>query len=109
MRAAFDAIFRAILRETAGPATVVGDRRIEQVDGRSSAVVVVAEETSVQSAYASPAGLFDDRRGGLGLALPLARRVIEGLGGRLWAPAARGGADDPLARGTAIVSFPIQE
>jgi signal transduction histidine kinase len=109
LRAAYDAIFRAILREKAGPATVVAERRLEQIEGTSSAVVVVAEEASVQAAYERPAGPFDDRRGGLGLALPLARRVIEGLGGRLWAPAARDGADDPLARGTAIVSLPIQE
>jgi len=109
LRSAFDAIFRAILREKAGPATVVADRRIERMGGTSSAVVVVAEDASVQAAYDRPAGPFDDRRGGLGLALPLARRVIEGLGGRLTAPAARDGADDPLTRGTAIVSLPIQE
>jgi len=109
LRSAFDAIFRAILREKAGPATVVADRRIERMGGTSSAVVVVAEDASVQAAYDRPAGPFDDRRGGLGLALPLARRVIEGLGGRLTTPAARDGADDPLTRGTAIVSLPIQE
>jgi signal transduction histidine kinase len=108
LRAAFDAIFRAILREKVGPATVVADRRVADVDGRTSAVVVVAEDGSVQAAYDRPAGSFDDKRGGLGLALPLARRVIEGHGGRLWAPSHEG-ADDPLSRGSAIVSLPIEE
>lgn len=112
LKAAFHAIFRAILREKAGPATVVADRRIESVDGRRSAVVVIADEASVQAAYDRPPGLFDEfdpRRGGIGLGLPLARRVIEGHGGRIWSPAAREGGDDPLTRGTAIVSLPVQE
>jgi signal transduction histidine kinase len=29
---------------------------------------------------------FDDLRGGSGLALPIARRVIEAHGGRMWSP-----------------------
>jgi signal transduction histidine kinase len=117
---AFAAIFRAILREKAGPVTVVADCRIDSFEGRRSAVVVVAEEASVQAAYDREAGLFDEKRGGMGLALPLARRVIEWHGGRVWSPAAVTGAassdrpdvpgpDDPLARGSAIVSLPITE
>ncbi len=105
LRAAFDAIFRAILREKAGPATVVAERRGGAGDGIASAVVVISEAASVQLAYERDAGPFDDRRGGLGLALPLARLVIERHGGRLSAPA----GDDGLARGSAIVSFPLTE
>src|SRR5438093_4751973 len=37
LRAAFQAIFRAILRETAGPATIVAERRLADVGGSSSA------------------------------------------------------------------------
>ena len=111
LAAAFDAIFRAILREKPGPSTVVAERRIERRDGQPSAVVIVADEGSVQEAYDREPGLFNDGRGGLGLALPLARRVIEGHGGRIWSPAnTSGNADspDPLARGSAIVSFPLR-
>jgi signal transduction histidine kinase len=104
LRAAFDAIFRAILREKAGPASVVAERRLETAAGAGSAIVIVAEESSVQLAYEGEAGPFDDRRGGLGLALPLARRVIEGHGGRIWAPA----GDEALSRGSAIVSLPLR-
>ena len=106
LRTAFDAIFRAILRETAGPCTVVAQRRVETRAGRASAILVVAEESSVQAAYEHEPGAFDEKRGGMGLALPLARRVIEGHGGRVWAPAAAG-TDDALARGSAIVALPI--
>jgi K+-sensing histidine kinase KdpD len=104
LRSAFDAIFRAILREKTGPTTVVADRRRTRVDDRRYAVIVVAESESVQAAYEAPAGAFDDRRGGLGLALPLARRVLEGLGGRVWSP-----APDHLARGSVLVALPLTE
>jgi signal transduction histidine kinase len=108
LRAAFDAIFRAILREQPGPTTVIADRRLEARDGSTSAVVIVSDDASVQQAYERAPGPFDEKRGGLGLALPLARRVIEGHGGRLWSPA-RAGGDEALARGSAVVALPITE
>src|SRR5262249_16894038 len=48
LKAAFDAIFRAILREKPGPASVVVERRIDARGGNEAAVVVVAEDSSVQ-------------------------------------------------------------
>jgi len=105
LRHAVDAIFRAILREKGGPATVVADQRVEIRNGRSSAVLVVAEEINVAAAYDAPPGVFDDRRGGLGLALPLARRVIAGHGGELWSPA----APESLSRGSIVLRIPLTE
>jgi signal transduction histidine kinase len=108
LRSAFDAIFRAILREKPGPGSVVADRRLDTRDGRTVADVIVADAASVQLAYEREAGAFDDKRGGLGLALPLARRVIEGHGGRLWSPRPAG-QDDALSRGSVVVSLPVTE
>jgi K+-sensing histidine kinase KdpD len=105
LKAAFDAVFRAILREKPGPATVIAERRIDVRDGRSSAVVIVSDVASVQQAYEREPAPFDEHRGGMGLALPLARRVFDGHGGRLWSPKPSGG-DDAVARGSAIVSLP---
>ena len=105
LRTAIDAIFRSILREKAGPAAVAAEARRDKIDGRTSAVIVVGDEERVQEAYTRPRGPFDEKRGGLGLALPLARRVIEGHGGRLLSPE----GDDAIARGSAIIVIPVTE
>ena len=111
LHAAFDAIFRAILREKPGPCTVVAERRLESRDGQAAAVVIVAEQGRVQEAYDHERGAFDDTRGGMGLALPLARRVVERHGGRIWSPASTSGSTnspDPLSRGSVIMAFPLR-
>jgi signal transduction histidine kinase len=112
LRNAFDAVFRAILREKAGPCLVIAERRRETLGGQPTAVVVVSEADSVQTVYERERDTFDEKRGGLGLALPLARRVIEGHGGRLSAPGPVGHAsasDDPVSRGSAIITLPLTE
>jgi signal transduction histidine kinase len=105
LRQALNAIFRAILREKGGPATVVAEQRVDVHDQRNWAVVVVAEDDSVAAAYDAPPGVFNDKRGGMGLALPLARRVIMGLGGSIWSPA----APEALARGAIVLRLPLTE
>ena len=109
LRAAFGAIFHAILREKPGPCTVVAHRRLVMQDTGTSAIIVIAEEAGVQGAYDSEPGPFDEKRGGVGLSLPIARRVVEAHGGRLWSPAVStgpGGVDERTARSTALISLP---
>ena len=105
LRKACDAIFRAILREKSGQTTVIAECRRVRFDGRTLALVIIADEESVAAAYDSPAGVLYEKRGGLGLALPLARRVIERLGGEVWSPAEPEG----LQRNAIVIRFPITE
>jgi signal transduction histidine kinase len=105
LRAAFDAIFTAILRERPGPCTVVAERRRMSKGSDTSAVVVVTDEASVQAAYDASPTAFDEKRGGVGLSLPMARRVIEAHGGRLWSPAL---PDPRAARSAAIIALPLR-
>jgi signal transduction histidine kinase len=100
LQKAFAVIFRAGLREMPADTTVVAERRTEQHDGLQSAILIVADESTVQASYKAEPVPFDEKRGGLGLALPIARRIIERHRGRIWSPAG--------SRATAIISLPVR-
>jgi hypothetical protein len=106
LRRAFSAFFRAMVREQPSATIAAVDRRLARREDGVSAVVVVARETDVQRVYEAVAAPFDEGRGGLGLALPIARRVIERHGGRVWTPALNA-SDDVAARSAVIVSLPL--
>jgi len=107
LRAAFAAFLRAILREQAAACTIVVDRKRHSSGPGSRAVIVMARESDVQRAYDAAPMAFDEQRGGLGLALPIATRVIERHGGRVWTPTQPDGADSQAARSTIVISLPI--
>jgi signal transduction histidine kinase len=106
LRAAFDAFLRSILREQPGATTVVAARRLRQGGEGRSAVVVIARDTEVDLACDAGPAPFDEKRGGLGLALPIARRVVERLGGQVWSPAVGSGE---TGRTSLVVSIPLSE
>ncbi|HUR33019.1 MAG TPA: HAMP domain-containing sensor histidine kinase [Vicinamibacterales bacterium] len=108
LSAAFGAFFRALLREQPTAVTMVCERRLVTDGTSTSAVVVIARESDVQRAYESPAQPFDEHRGGIGLSLPIARRVIERTGGRIWAPTPASDTDRGL-RSALVVSIPLPE
>jgi len=101
LRTALAAIYRASLREMPANTTVIAERRLDRRQGVQSAILIIAAEDHVQAAYDAEPVPFDEKRGGLGLALPIACRVIERHRGRIWSPA--GG------RASAIVSLRLPE
>ena len=104
---AFSACLRAVMREQPSDGRVALDRRISRDGSRTSAVVVIARADDVDRAAASAAAPFDDHRGGMGLALPIARRVIMRHGGTIWSPHEKA-ADDGSLRRAIIVSLPVE-
>ena len=87
---------------------MVADRRLVKSDHTTAAIVVIARETDVQRAYDATARPFDEHRGGVGLSLPIARRVVERAGGRVWSPTPDGD-DDRGLRSAVVVSIPLAE
>ena len=106
LTAAFEALFLAVLREQPTAVTILGDRRIVTKDGRASAIVVIASAPDVERAYDAVAQPFDENRGGIGLGLPIARRVIEYAGGRVWSPTPADTEDRGL-RSAVVISIPL--
>jgi signal transduction histidine kinase len=106
-RPAISAFLRAVLREQPAACVVVADRKIAREGRTSSAIVAIAAEHLVQQSYDAPRAAFEEKRGGLGLALPLARRVVERHGGRVWSPSAS--AESSTNRSAILFSVPLPE
>lgn len=88
LAAALKALMHSALRERGEPGVVVAQcsTAIDSTNGRY-AIVAIGDEatlpTLARGAQQAPPP-FDEWRGGLGMALPVARRVIEAHGGALW-------------------------
>jgi signal transduction histidine kinase len=106
VRAAISAFFRAVLREQPAAGVVIADRRLVREGHGRSAVIAIASEQAVQQSYESPRGPLEEKRSGLGLALPLARRVVERHGGAVWSPS---GGSESYSRGAILFSVPLRE
>lgn len=105
LHGAIGALLRSVLRQQSDDTLVIVDCRITKTDRGRTAVVAIAREEELAQALASAPAPFDDTRGGQGLALPIARRVIERHGGRLWSPPSDKGEFG--TRRAAIVMMPV--
>ena len=99
LAAAIHALLHAALRERGEPGTIVAQCSVTDA-APPWAVLAVGDEESLPlltgAALDTPPP-FDEYRGGLGLALPVARRVVEALGGAVWsAPGTRPRAGSAL-------------
>ena len=90
LKAALAALATAVLREQTDTTDVVLQAGVEERDGRRMAVLTIGRDGAADMLMETggPGARLNEFRGGLGLALPIARRVIEQAGGRIWSSAA---------------------
>jgi signal transduction histidine kinase len=89
LRSALAALLVALRREVVSSDRLVLRRTAGQFDGGPVSKLAIGEPETIDAiAAADPVSLdkFDEWRGGSGLSLAIARRVIERHGGRLYAP-----------------------
>ena len=89
LAAALRALIHAAVRERGDPGVIVVECSVLTDTTPASALVTIGDDATVRALVdaARAAPPFDEWRGGLGLALPIGRRVIERQGGVLWSTA----------------------
>lgn len=86
LRRALGAIVSALLRETVHSHTLIVERRRIMYHNGEAALILVGDGASVseiQTVRLDELSAFDEWRGGCGLELPIARRVIEAHNGQI--------------------------
>ncbi len=106
LRHAFTHFYRAVLREQPTAAPVIADHRLIRDRTRAFALITIGRDSRLDEAIASSPGVFDEARGGLGLALPIARRVVERHGGAVWSPLKD--LKEPGVRNAIVVRIPLR-
>ncbi len=105
LAAALRAVVASAVREQADPGAVAIDCSVADDAGRSWVVIAVGAPALIpplrDGAVTMPRA-FDEWLGGLGMALPVARRVIEAHGGALWS------ADGLQSRAAAALRIPLR-
>ena len=99
--AALSALMHSAIRERGEPGAIV----IECCDttANGSIVVRIGDEDAQRLLATTPGAEFDEYRGGLGLALPLARRIIAAHRGTIWSAAGE------RPRAGAAVELPLKQ
>jgi signal transduction histidine kinase len=89
LKAALVSVLVALRRELVTSDRLFVRELVRQYEGREVAWIAIGDAdriTTLADADASALTTFDEWRGGCGLSLPVARRVINAHGGRIWSP-----------------------
>jgi hypothetical protein len=103
--AALSALVSALVREQREPGRIAVHLETRQRNGQPVAHIFIGREdaTDMRGEH-GPGAQFNESPGGLGLALPLARRVIERAGGLIWSSHS---AADGKKLGAVTVQLPL--
>ncbi len=101
IEAAIRALLHAALRERGEPGTIVAACTVTGNPG--SVLLTIGDESAQPTLAGASDAAFDEWRGGLGLALPVARRVIAAHGGSVWS------APGDRPRAGSAVRLPLKE
>ncbi len=105
LAAAVRALMLSALRERVEPGVLLV-RCSARPGNPGWAVLAIGDEASLpelEGAAAAPTSDFDEWRGGLGMALPVARRIVESHGGAVWS------ASGSNARATSALRLPLSQ
>jgi signal transduction histidine kinase len=104
LAAALSALLRSALREHGAPGVVVAQCSIADNATTRWALVTIGDDsllTSLAASWHTPPA-FNEWLGGLGFALPTARRIIEAHGGAVWS------ADGSASKAASALRLPLR-
>jgi signal transduction histidine kinase len=105
LRTAFGAVLHGLRRELAPMSSLLVREVTRPEGGRMVSWITIGDEEQLGPLQvATPAMLatFDEWRGGCGMSLPIARRVLEVHGGALWSP-------QNGAKAAAVIMMPLAD
>ncbi len=100
---AVESLMRAAVRERGTPGVIMAESSVAEEDGATWAVLAIGDATLLEQLRRTRDEPFDyEWQGGMGLALPFARRIIEAHGGALWS------VKNDTSRAASALRLPLQ-